>query len=99
MATSKQKATMAEDDAQLPIDLAMKFYTEHLEADDPVSFRACATKFGVNRETLRQRIAGRESRKEANDHMAWFTPEEDQVLIKFLREIAENGFPDTKRYL
>ena len=61
MATSKQKATITEEDAQLPIDLAMRFYTEHLEAGDPISFRACATKFGVNQETLHQRIAGRES--------------------------------------
>ena len=36
--------------------------------------------------------------KEANDDMAWFTPE-DQVLIGFLKEIAEQGFPDTNRYL
>ena len=90
---------MATEDAPLPIDLAMKFYTERLEAGDPVSFRACATQFGVNRETLRQRIAGRESRKEANSHMSWFTPEEERVLIKYLIEIAEHGFPDTKRYL
>ena len=31
--------------------------------------------------------------------MSWFTPEEDQILIKFLIKIAERGFPDTKRYL
>ena len=99
MATSKQKATITEEDAQLPIDLAMRFYTEHLEAGDPISFRACAMKFGVNQETLHQRIAGRESRKEASNHMSWFTPEEDQVLIKFLIEITEHGFPDTKQYL
>ena len=52
---------MATEDAPLPIDLAMKFYTKRLEAGDPVLFRACATQFGVNRETLRQHIAGRES--------------------------------------
>ncbi len=38
MATSRQKVTIAKEDAQLPIDLAMKFYTEHLEAGHPVSF-------------------------------------------------------------
>ena len=52
---------MTTEDTQVPIDLAMKFYNKRLEAGDPVSFRACATKFGVNRETLCQRIAGRES--------------------------------------
>ena len=90
---------MATEDAQLPIDLAMKFYTECLEAGDPVSFCACATQFGVNWETLHQCIAGRESQKEANSYMSWFTPEEEQVLIKYLIEIAEHGFPDTKWYL
>ena len=52
---------MATEDSQLPIDLAMKFYAECLEAGNPVSFHACATKFGVNWEILHQRIAGRES--------------------------------------
>ena len=61
MATSKQKATITEEDAQLPIDLAMRFYTEHLKTGDPISFHACAMKFGVNWETLCQCIAGRES--------------------------------------
>ena len=41
MATSKQKATMAKEDAPLLIHLVMKFYTEHLEAGNPVSFCAC----------------------------------------------------------
>jgi len=90
---------MATEDAQLPIDLAMKFYAEHLEAGNPVSFCACAMKFGVNWETLHQHIAGRESQKEADRHMSWFTPEEEQVLIKYLIEITEHGFPDTKQYL
>jgi len=31
--------------------------------------------------------------------MSWFTPEEDQVLIGFLKEMAEHGFPDMRRYL
>jgi len=53
----------------------------------------------VSRETLHEHIVGRRTSKEANDDMSWFTPEEDQVLIRFLMEIAEHGFPDTKRYL
>jgi hypothetical protein len=99
MPISKQMATTAKEDAQPPMLLAVKFFTEQLEAGHPVSFHACANKFGVCRETLHQHIAGRKQFKEANDDMAWFTPEEDQVLIRFLMEIAENGFPDTKRYL
>ena len=78
MATSKQKAATTEGDAHLPIDFDMKFCTEYLEAGDPVSFHACATRFGVNQETLCQCIAGRESQKEANSHMSWFTPEEEE---------------------
>jgi len=92
-------ATTAKEDVQHPMLLAMKFYTEHLEAGHPISFRACANKFGVCRETLRKRIAGRKTWKEVNDDMAWFTPEEDQVLVKFFMEIAGHGFPDTKQYL
>jgi len=96
---SKQMATTAKEEVQDSMLLAVKFYTEHLEAGHPVSFCSCADKFGVSRETLHQWIAGRRTRKEANDDMAWFTPEEDQVLIGFHKEIAEHGFPDTKRYL
>jgi len=99
MPISKQMATTAKEDVQNPMISAVKFYTEHLEAGHPVLFCACANKFGVSRETLCQCIAGRRTHKEANDDMAWFTPEEDQVLIGFLKEIAEHGFPDTKRYL
>jgi hypothetical protein len=92
-------ATAAKDNAQLPMDLAVKLYKEHLAAGDPISFCAFATKFGVNWETLCQCVEGRKTRKEANSNMSWFTPEEDQVIIKFLIQIAENGFPDTKQYL
>jgi len=99
MLISKKMATTAKEDVQDPMLLAVKFYTEHLEAGHPVSFYACANKFGVSRETLHQCIAGRRTCKEANDDMAWFTPEENQVLIGFLKGIAEHGFPDTKRYL
>jgi hypothetical protein len=99
MPISKQMATTAKEDAQPPILLAVKFFTDQLEAGHPVSFCACANKFGLCRETLCQCIAGRKTHKKANDDMAWFTPEEDQVLIKFLMEIAEHGFPDTKWHL
>ena len=92
-------ATTATDDAQPPIDLAVAFYKERSKAGDPISFRACAARFGVNRETLRQHTGGRATRIEANSNMSHFTPEEDQVLIKSLIEIAEQGFPDSKRYL
>ena len=99
MLISNQMDTTTKEDVQYSMLLAVKSYTEHLEAGYPVSFHACANKFVVSRETLRQCIAGRRTRMEANDDMAWFTPEEDQVLIGFLKEIAEHGFPDTKRYL
>jgi len=95
----KQMATTAKEDVQNPMALALKFCTEHLEAGHPVSSCACANKFGVSRETLHQHIAGRRTCKEANGDMAWFTSEEDPVLIRFLMEIAEHDFPDTKRYL
>ena len=95
MPASKQTPTAAKEDAQDPMLLAMEFYAQHLKAGDPVSFRACATKFGVNRETLRQQIAGRKTQKDAHSDMLWFTPEEAQILTKFLIKIAEHGFPES----
>ena len=92
-------ATIPKSDAEISLDNAVKFYTTQVETGGAISYRACAARFGVNRETLRQRIAGRKSRREAGYDMAWFTAEEDQVLINFFIEIAESGFPDTKKYL
>ena len=92
-------ATTAKEDAQISLDCAVKFYTEQFETGSPVTYSACARRFQVNRETLRQRIAGRHTRREANYNMSWFTAEEDQVLINFFIEIADRGFPDTKRIL
>ena len=92
-------ATIPKGSAELSLDNAVKFYTTQVETGSAISYRACAARFGVNRETLRQRIAGRKSRREASYDMSWFTAEEDQILIKFFIEIAESGFPDTKQYL
>jgi len=52
-------ATTATDDAQPPIDLAVAFYKERSKAGDPISFHACAARFGVNREMLCQHTGGR----------------------------------------
>jgi hypothetical protein len=68
-------ATTTKDNAQIPMDLAVKLYKECLAAGDPVSFRACATKFGVNQETLRQHVESKKTPKKANSSMSWFTPE------------------------
>ena len=92
-------ATKAKDNYQLSLDSAVKFYTEQLKTGSPVTYRTCAERFGVNRETLRQWIAGRQTRREAEYNMSWFTAEEDRVLITFFIEIADCGFPDTKRIL
>jgi hypothetical protein len=92
-------ATKAKDSYQLSLDHAVKFYTEQLETGSSVTYKACAERFEVNRETLRQQIAGRQTQREASYNMSWFTAEEDWVLINFFIEIAERGFPDTKRIL
>ena len=92
-------ATIAKENAQLSLDHAMKFYTEQLETGSPVTYHACAARFGINWETLCQCITGRQTQREANYNMSWFTAEEDQVLINFIVEIANCGFPDTKQIL
>src|SRR5258706_647786 len=98
-ATSKKMATIPKENAELSLDNAVKFYTQQVETGSPISYHACAVRFGVNWETLFQEIGGRQSQREANYKMSWFTAEEDWVLINFFIEIAESGFPDTKQYL
>jgi len=97
-ATSKKMATIPKENAEFSLDNAVKFYTQQVETGSPISYCACAARFGVNRETLCQQITGRQSWREANYNMSWFTAE-DQVLINFFIEITESGFPDTKQYL
>src|SRR5258706_4899186 len=97
-ATSKKMATIPKENAEFSLDNAVKFYTQQVETASPISYCACAARFGVNRETLCQQITGRQSWREANYNMSWFTAE-DQVLINFFIEITESGFPDTKQYL
>ena len=92
-------ATIPKTDAELSLDHAVKFYTEQVEIGSEILYCACAVKFGVNQEMLCQHITGRQSQREANNNVSWFTVEEDQVLINFFIEIAESGFPDTKQYL
>src|SRR5258706_3930195 len=98
-AKSKKMATIPKDNAKLSLDHAVKYYTEQVETGSRISYHACAARFGVNQETLCQCITGRQSQREAHYNMSWFTAEEDQVLINFCIEIAESGFPDTKKYL
>ena len=76
-------ATIPKTDAELSLDHAVKFYTEQVEIGSEILYHACAAKFGVNWEMLCQHITGRQSWREANNNMSWFTVEEDQVLIKF----------------
>jgi hypothetical protein len=92
-------ATKAKDSYQLSLDCAVKFYTEQLETGSSVTYKACAERFEVNQETLRQQIAGRQTQREASYNMSWFTAEEDWVLINFFIEITERSFPDTKQIL
>ena len=88
-------ATIPKGSAELSLDNAVKFYTTQVETGSVISYHACAARFGVNQEMLRQCITGRKSR---SYDMSWFMAE-DQILIKFFIEIAESGFPDTKQYL
>src|SRR5258706_2490900 len=92
-ATSKKMTTIPKENAELSLDNAVKFYTQQVETGSPISYHACAARFGVNRETLCQQIAGRQSQREANYNMSWVTAEEDSDLINLCIEIADNSFP------
>ncbi len=59
------------------------------------SLRAAAKDFGIPRSTLTGRWHGAKSKKEAHVHQMHFTPEEESILIDWIRTLGHRGVPMT----
>jgi len=54
-----------------------------------------AQKYGIARSTLQARISGRTSKIESAGRQQKIRPDEEELLVEYLRETARRGFPDT----
>jgi len=68
-------------------------------ATNPISINQLALKDNVPRSTLQGTINGRPTKLESCAKRGLLTAEEEEVLVRYLLEAAQQGFPDTRRQL
>jgi len=56
----------------------------------------CAHQFGIPKSTLSARLNGQLSKLESTKLCQKLFPEEEQVLLEYLKDAAHRGFPDTR---
>lgn len=59
------------------------------------SLRTAAKDFGVPRSTLTGRWHGAKPKKDAHDHQKHFTPEQEDILVDWIRTLGRRGVPMT----
>lgn len=57
------------------------------------SIRASARAFGVPEATLRHRMAGRDSRMQAQEHRQNLSPAEEKTLLRWIARLTKSGYP------
>jgi hypothetical protein len=65
---------------------------EAIKRDQIQSSRGAAKTFNANRETLRQRVAGRRARRDCTPNSRLLTDWEEQVLIQYILDLDTRGF-------
>ena len=95
-AALKREASNAKE---LALQHALAMYQEALASNEVLSVREAARRFNVPKTTLQERINGRRSIISSNAEKSWLSDHESQVIVNALIHSAQQGFPDTKRYL
>jgi DNA-binding transcriptional regulator YhcF (GntR family) len=71
-----------------------------LESREPgaqLSYRACAERWGVSRETLRRRHQGlQDTRAGASQQQQNLSPQQKKELVQYIKEITDQGLPPTR---
>ena len=65
---------------------------EAIQQDQFPSNRSAAKTFNANRETLRQRVAGRRARRDCTANSRLLTNPEEEVLIKYILDLDLRGY-------
>jgi Tc5 transposase DNA-binding domain/helix-turn-helix, Psq domain len=90
---SRKALQQKEDDLQK----ALQMYLNTRDQKPPPSQDVIASHFGVARSTLSARINGRPSKLASASQRQKIYPDEEQVIVDYLREAARRGFPDTQK--
>jgi uncharacterized coiled-coil DUF342 family protein len=71
-----------------------------LESREPraqLSYRACAKRWDVSRETLRRRHQGlQDTCAGASQQQQNLSPQQEKELVQYIKEITEQGLPPTR---
>jgi len=78
---------------------ALEEWRETQSATNPISINQLALKHNVPHSTLQGTINGRPTKLESCTKCGLLTAEEEEVLVRYLLEAAQQGFPDTRRQL
>jgi len=76
---------------------ALEEWSATQSATNPISINQLALKHNVARSTLQGTINGRPTKLESCAKRGLLTAEEEEVLVRYLLEAAQQGFPDTRK--
>ena len=89
-----QQCQLKNEEYEQPVNLAIEAYCE-MPSSEKGRPLACAQRFEISKSTLSARLNGRLSKLESDRLCQKLFPEEEQVLIQYLKDAAHQGFPDT----
>lgn len=93
----RKKARAREDNLQHAIEGYHQATADALLLDDPrPSFTLIAEQYGVSKETLRRRIRGGRSQIQRAEAASHLNQSESNILVEFLLQQADRGFPLTR---
>ncbi|KAJ2923330.1 hypothetical protein H1R20_g13763, partial [Candolleomyces eurysporus] len=73
---------------------AVKEYKDHIAAGKKTSYRVVGKKYDVDKSTLQRQVEGKgQTMLEFNATKQKLTPHEESVLVRFILESADRGFP------
>jgi len=76
------------------VSKAMEAYHQ-MPSSQKARLQICAHQFGIPKSTLSACLNGQLSKLESTKLCQKLFPEEEQVLLEYLKDAARRGFPDT----
>ena len=93
--SAAQQRRIKNEDYEELISTAMEA-CHQMPSSQKARLRLCAQRFGIPKSTLSARLNGRLSKLESTKLRQKLFPEEEQVLLEYLKDAARRGFPDTR---
>jgi len=89
-----QQCRIKNEDYEELVSKAMEAYHQ-MPSSQKARLCICAHKFGIPKSTLSAHLNGRLSKLESTKLRQKLFPEEEQVLLEYLKDAARRGFSDT----